>query len=370
VCRLVVFLTDPLRAFSDKGELKARYYNPENLFSEVHFISPARHEIEAARVQSVVGQAGLFIHSVGPGLYAHGWLPFGPVAGILSSVKPAVLRAYDPSFRGALAVYWAKRLDVPSVVSIHADLDEQRRHERRLVHRLRTPLENYALKRATSVMCVTHHVERYAARHGAPSPAVIYNRVDTKRFAPVPDSGRGSSAAGKPMSILTVGRLVPPKFHECLIRAIAPLNVNLTIIGDGFLRAKLERLVNDLGMHQRVTFTATVPHRDIWERYAAADIFAIATHYEGFCIPVLEAMAAGLPVVVSDIEPLREIVGDAGLLVKNEHQAFAAALQTLLSDPDLRYTLGARARRRALTMDGALMEKREADLYRTLLSEK
>jgi glycosyltransferase involved in cell wall biosynthesis len=61
-------------------------------------------------------------------------------------------------------------------------------------------------------------------------------------------------------------------------------------------------------------------------------------------------------------------VGDSGLLVDNRPEAFAAALRRLIEDEALRHELGARARARALTLDGRLMERREADLYRTLLA--
>jgi glycosyltransferase involved in cell wall biosynthesis len=367
VKRLAVFLTDPLNAFHVKGEVKPRYYNPKTSFSEVHFISPAHDDIAANQVQCLVGDARLVIHSVGPAYYAHAWSSRGRIAGILSVVRPDAVRAYDPALRGAIAVHWARRLGVPALVSIHADLDEQRHHERRLVHYARVPFERYTLKRATAVICVTHHVAGYARRHGALSPVVIYNRVDTQQFAPRPES-RHELGAGSRLTILTVGRLVPPKFHECLIRAVANLDVNLVIIGEGVQRRQLQMLAMQLRMSERVTFIAAVPHSEIPGHYAAADIFAIATHYEGFCIPVVEAMAAGLPVVASDIPPVRELVGNAGLLVENDPQAFSAALNRLLHDPALRSELGARARQRALTIDGAVMEKQEADLYSALIA--
>lgn len=113
-----------------------------------------------------------------------------------------------------------------------------------------------------------------------------------------------------------------------------------------------------------------VPHREIPERYRAADVFAIATHYEGFCIPVLEAMATGLPIVASDVPSIREILGDAGLLVPTRADAFRDAISRLLSDAPLRAELGARARRRALELDGARMEAMERDVYCSLLAER
>ena len=179
-----MFLTDPLRAFHEKGEIKPRYYNPQDLFSDVHFISPAAEDIAPAAVQCLVGPARLVIHPLGPRYYATAWSRFGAVARAAAAAAPDVVRAYDPALRGALAVHWARRLGVQAVVSIHADFDEQRRYEPRLSRRARVLFERYTLARADAAICVTRHVQRYAARHGAPRPTVIFNRVDTGRFAP------------------------------------------------------------------------------------------------------------------------------------------------------------------------------------------
>jgi glycosyltransferase involved in cell wall biosynthesis len=169
------------------------------------------------------------------------------------------------------------------------------------------------------------------------------------------------------LSILTVGRLIPPKYQACLIEAVARLNATLTVIGDGILRESLERLVDELQIRQQVRFIRAVPHQEIARYYAAADVFAMATHYEGFCIPVLEAMSAGLPIVVSKIPPLVEIVGDTGQLVDNDPEAFAFALQRLIDDSSLRNKMGMMARQRAATLDGSVMEQREAQLYEALM---
>jgi glycosyltransferase involved in cell wall biosynthesis len=192
---------------------------------------------------------------------------------------------------------------------------------------------------------------------------VIYNRAYVEQFDV---AGAAHKRVASPLTILTVGRFVRAKYQECLIRAVHQLDAKLVLIGNGELRPSLERLVTTLQMADRVTFHSRVPHGEIALQYSAADIFAIATHYEGFCIPVLEAMAAGLPIVASRIPSIEEILGDAGVLVENEPAAFAAALRRLIADPGLRHEYGGRARRRASMMDGSVMEAREAALYETL----
>lgn len=364
--KLLVFLTDSLKASYEKGELKPGYYNPGSLFSEVHFVTPALKEIETEEVRCLVGEARMVVHPLGPSYYLRGFLPFGRIATVVHTVQADVIRAYDPGLRGSLAVFWGKKLHIPSVVSVHADLDDQRRHEKRPIHQVRRLLENYSLRRADAVICVSRYLETYAKKYGAKRVVVIYNKVLTEQFASNHHSRDLEFPKGAGVRILSVGRLVRQKYQECLIRAIQDLDVKLTLIGDGVLRDHLRQLVRQLQMEDKIEFIRSIPHGKIAEYYHAADIFAIATHYEGFCIPVLEAMAAGLPVVASRIGPIEEIVGNAGCLVENRPEAFAGALEKLVKDSGLRIEMGEKARRRALTMDGYLMEEKEKALYESL----
>jgi glycosyltransferase involved in cell wall biosynthesis len=359
--KLVVFLTDPLSAFHAKGEIRDRYYNPGDIFSEVHFISPAAQEVAPAQVQPLAGTAQLIVHPLGPRYYATAWRRRGPVGALLRNIRPDAIRAYDPGVRGSLAVWWGRRLGVPSVVSVHADLDEQRAHERRPLHAVRTLFENYALQRATAVICVSRHVQAYAVRHGARHPVVIRNRVHLSQFA-----AAGAREPRDMVTIVSVGRQTFPKFQECLIRAVQPLPARLVLVGDGDQQDALKRLVDALSMRDRVMFVRAVPHSRIADCYHDADIFAIATHYEGFCIPVLEAMAAGLPVVASRIPAIEELLGADGMLVPNDPPAFTTALRSLIDNPGLQRDMGARLAARARTMDGATMEEQERALYEAL----
>ncbi len=126
-------------------------------------------------------------------------------------------------------------------------------------------------------------------------------------------------------------------------------------------------LFDEVHITERVDFMRQVPNVEIAEHYQKADIFAMATHYEGFCIPVLEAMAAGLPIVASATGQIPEVLGDTGLLVENNATAFSNALANLQNDVQWREVLGAAARQRAYTINGLQMEDRETNLYRVLM---
>jgi len=361
--RLAVILPDPLKAYVAKGEVKPRYYNPEDVFDEVHFISFCDEDDAGEEVQYMVGQARFSVHTVGALNLLR--LPFllSRVGKLLQSLKAHVVRAYDPFLGGLFAVTGGRALGVPSVISIHSDFERIRRVERSLRFRLGRFLERYTLSRASRVICVTRALAPYAQRFGARSVEVIYNRVYCEQFGEAVRRRDGS-----PRRILSVGRLVSNKDHACILRAIEGLDVDLTIIGDGPLRPSLEALAARLGMADRIRFIPSVPHREIQRYYAEADLFAIATRYEGFCIPVLEAMAAGLPVVASDLPPIREILDGAGHLVPHAPEAFRQALLTLINDPGEYGRCRREGFKRAAELDGLEIERQEAAFYHTILN--
>lgn len=360
--RLLVVLPDPLRTYAEKGEIKPRYYNPAQVFDEVHFVSFCEEEADAASVQSVVGEAKLVTHPVGPWTAANLPSVLHRVRSVARKVSPQVVRTYSPFVSGVGAVMSGRSVGCPVVVSVHNDFDHQRRVDPRLKLRLARFSERYTLSRATRVICVTRALVAYARRYGARDIEVIYNRVDSGQFSATRDR-----QSGTPQRILTVGRLVPQKDHACLLKAIVGLDVELTIIGSGPLEPSLKALVSQLGLNERVRFIPAVPHSEIQRYYAEADLFAIATRYEGFCIPVLEAMASGLPVVASAIPPIEEVLGGTGCTVEHKPAAFREALCRLMENPSEYAKCHQEGLRRARELDGAQMEKKEAALYTALM---
>ena len=370
--RLLVVLPDPLRVYAEKGEIKPRYYNPGEVFDEVHFVSFCDDEIDVAAVQTVVGEARMVLHPVGSWTVARLPSILRRVRALAQDIDPQVIRAYDPLVRGWLAVRCARNLGIPSVISVHNHFDDVRRvyrEDKEALKAARIGLASLAfapatLRGATKVVGAYEFAADYARRWRPNDVEVIYNRVDTDQFRPPasrPDVGRPR--------LLCVGRLIAAKGQETLVRAIAGLDVDLTLVGDGPDGERLRGVARDLSVTDRVNFIPAVPHDKIHELYAKADIFAIPIRWGGVCIPVLEAMATGLPVVVPQPvdEPIPEVVGDAGVVVENTPEGFHNGIQQLVEDPGLRYTLGSKARTKLLALNGASMEAREAALYRQLM---
>jgi glycosyltransferase involved in cell wall biosynthesis len=179
--------------------------------------------------------------------------------------------------------------------------------------------------------------------------------VDLQRFGVLPRLPRRGI-------ILSIGRLVPKKGFDVLLQACAlvvdrGLAVELRVIGGGPLRERLKAQAARLAIERHVRFSGERPQVDLLTQLSSAEIFVLTPviqadgDRDGVPNVILEAMAAGLPVVSSAISGIPEVVhhGSTGLLVPPaDPHALADALALLLTDPDLRCTLGQAARDFAL----------------------
>jgi len=203
---------------------------------------------------------------------------------------------------------------------------------------------------------------------------VAHNAVDVERVAVAAPAGLRARLGGsetRPL-VLTPARLDAQKGHPILLEAIAELPEALFLFaGEGPERGSLEARAAELGVSERVRFLGR--REDIPQLLAACDVFALPSLYEGSSLAVLEAMAAGIPIVSSAIGGTEELIEDgrSGLLVPpGDAKALAAALRRLLGEPGLREQLATRARER---VDTGLRREQSADrvqgIYRDLLAE-
>lgn len=183
---------------------------------------------------------------------------------------------------------------------------------------------------------------------------VIYPGVET-RFRPVRDPvilERVRERYGLPNRfILGVGTLQPRKNFDGLIESFGRLagptqqqavqDVHLVIAGGaGWMHEDLPQVVRRLGLDERVRFVGFVEDADLPALYSLARVFAFPSWYEGFGLPVLEAMACGTPVIAADNSSIPEVVGGAGCLVEaGDIEALADGLERLLVDEKLRVEL-------------------------------
>lgn len=154
--------------------------------------------------------------------------------------------------------------------------------------------------------------------------------------------------------ILFVGTLEPRKGIDTLIDALAALRqaqpeLALVIAGKrGWYWEQLLQRIETQGLAAQVHVLDYVHEDDLVGLYAAAAVFALPSRYEGFGLPVLEAMACGAPVVTTNVSSLPEVTGEAGLMVApNDVDALAAAIHVILDQPQLHAALRARGLERA-----------------------
>jgi glycosyltransferase involved in cell wall biosynthesis len=179
---------------------------------------------------------------------------------------------------------------------------------------------------------------------------MVYNGVNFTRLNDVVESINKQDTE---LNIVTVGRLVPVKNYQTLLEAFRLVReqipeTTLSLIGDGPLRDNLEAQAASLGLTDAVHFRGSVSREEVYKELARADLFTIPSYSEGFCVAAVEAMGAGLPVVVSDISVFHEVVGDPGAFADpNDPYAFADAITELLRSPRRSENLGEQAKQRA-----------------------
>jgi glycosyltransferase involved in cell wall biosynthesis len=202
-----------------------------------------------------------------------------------------------------------------------------------------------ALRRATAMTAPSRASLADIRRHypAAPNPTLIPNGVDLLQFRQVTVDAVAEARARYRLPdtfVLAVGAHRPHKNHEVLVRALATLpgNVGLVIVGnpDPAFRSPVPGLISELGLDSRVKLVPDVADEWLPAVYRAASVFAFPSLAEGYGLPVVEAMAAGVPVVMSDIEVMAEVAGMAAVMVPPRDAAgWARAIMAVLRDPAL-----------------------------------
>ena len=179
---------------------------------------------------------------------------------------------------------------------------------------------------------------------------VISNGINLKEFQPM-DLGDFYSRFNIPqdeIKLLFVGRLFPEKSVDTLIKAMPHIvkkhpNIHLMIVGAGYLRPKLEKLAHDLKVNKNITFLGLVSEEDKVLAYNASDIFVFPSLAELEGMVVLEAMACGKPIVISDakMSASRHFVDGNGFLFRaQDHADLAHQVSKIIADEKLRKKMG------------------------------
>jgi teichuronic acid biosynthesis glycosyltransferase TuaC len=248
-------------------------------------------------------------------IHAHGALPCGHAASLLS-----------------------REFGIPYVVTVHG-LDAYSTNQvRGVAGHWCQRVSRMVYQDARRVICISERVRQEVAARGDFSTEVVYNGVDTERFAPTQEVETADPV------ILSIGDLIPIKGHDLLLRAIAELrkqipSVRCEIVGDGPQRENLSKLAAELQIADRVVFLGRLKRKQVAEKLRRCTIFALPSCYEGLGCVYLEAMASGRPVVACIFQGIGDVIqnGENGFLVEPGNlRQLTSTLSTLLADPTLR----------------------------------
>ncbi len=387
--KLMVIVPDRISDILVKGEYQPCYYNPGEVFAEVHIVTTTDDRPSLDALQRTVGKAKLFVHNVPDDLNLVGCRPVWwrnyrlrrwAKAGVdlARRVRPDLIRCHGADWNAYLASRIKAKLGIPYVVSLHTNPDvgplrrflnsdlsaAEKRHNAFYEHIERVGLEN-----ADLVMPVYKPIIPYLRRLGITNYAVFYNILNGDHLRQKTDY-----RLHRPARIIYVGRLLEWKDPTSIIRAITQIpDTVLTIVGDGPIRPRLEQLVAELGLIERVVFQPAIDNDALCAMLPDQDIFAVHSKYFEISKAILEAFLTGLPVVTNrrSGDQVPEFEGNFLQLVEDTPDAYRHALRSLLDDDEARAELGRRALAHSrANWDPAVTEARVVELYRSILERR
>jgi glycosyltransferase involved in cell wall biosynthesis len=210
-------------------------------------------------------------------------------------------------------------------------------------------MQKRVARRLSHIITVSKTASRDISRDFNISPdrfRVIPNGISTNIFYPIPEISREKNRL-----IVTNSADIPLKGLFYLLRAVATVAqtrpVKLTVVGTPKKNGYTQRLIQQLGIGKLVTFTGRIANEQFVREYARATAAVVPSVYEGFGLPVGEAMACAVPVISTTGGALPEVVGDAGVLVPPaDHHALARAILKIFEQPQLAQRLGRAGYRR------------------------
>ncbi|MQA28678.1 MAG: glycosyltransferase [Luteitalea sp.] len=287
------------------------------------------------------------------------------VIAALRAHRSAVLQSHH-FYTNLYAVAAARTLGMREIGALRSDAFSEVRESGRVLGRL-------SLTAPRVVVANSRNAVRNACTLGVPASRlhVLPNVVDPLQFAP------GGTRPGGPVRLLAAGRLGPEKRFDRLLTAVARARartrrpLQLTIVGDGPERSRLEQQARQLGlMPDVVNFTGAVASSA--PVYRDADMLVLTSAWEGTPNVILEAMASGLPVVATNVGGVAEVVDHekTGLLSPaGDDQTLCDAIVRLADDTTLRLTMGREARERILSRHTPeQLPRRLASIYEAVLA--
>jgi glycosyltransferase involved in cell wall biosynthesis len=283
----------------------------------------------------------------------------------IESFDPDVIHAHNVKATGIAAV--ARRIARgrrrPLLTTFHGVPRDEYRAAARI------------LRMADAVACVSDDLAAGLSRQGLSRERMRVVRNAVPVPGPLTSEARraldAELALGEAPVVSMVGRLVPQKAPERFLEAMARVrravpDCRFLVVGDGPLRARAQALAGRLGLDGRIAFTGV--RKDARDLIARSDLIVFSSEWEGMPVVALEALAAGTPVVATDVEGMSELLGTgAGVVAPRDAASLAEAVVALIRDPGRRAEMGEIGRRKiAEEFSVERMLGSYRDLYREL----
>lgn len=312
------------------------------------------------------------------------FLPFLPMRKFLKRIDPDVIHIHSPVILGNIAQILAGGLRKPVIATNHY-LPLNMSHSLSTDPLFGKSFSNVSYSylvhfcnRCEYVTAPTATALNLLYEHGLRAPArAISNGVNLQRFSPGPHDEqlrqRWQLPADRPL-LLSVNRLSEEKRIDVLIDAIAKMRTqaHLMIASRGPAEAELRTQVDELRLHDRVTFLGYVSDADLVGLYRLADIFGIASEADLQSLTTMNALACGLPVVAAKAYALPELVhhGENGFLfAPGDSEEMARLFDTLIDDENMRHAMGKQSLEIITSHDQTRVIEEWETLYRRLSNE-
>lgn len=298
----------------------------------------------------------------------------------LNTIQPDIAHIHTPP---PTFPYFSSRLikerGIPSVLTYHCDSDVPSRLASPLIRFADRLITSSIMKRSDRIIVTSRTYSFTSANTWKMRSDIIPVSADTSRFFPDrldrERTRRKMGLEGKKV-VLFVGRLVRHKGVTYLVEAMRFLDEDsvLLIVGDGEYRQHIQRFIRNRGMQQHVRMLGEVRDAELPSIYRAADVTVIpsTSRLEAFSIAAVESMASGVPILVSDIPGVREVIqnGVQGFVFRPmDAEDIAAKLKSLLSNEEQRKEMSKRCTERAKEFSSRAVAAKVMDVYEALLGD-
>lgn len=267
-------------------------------------------------------------------------------------------------------LYWVVLAKVFSFSKVKLVYTEHNTSNRRRDNYIFKFADRFIYKKLNAITAITEGVKHELIKHlkNKNKIEVINNGINIDAFS-CKKTSDFNYFSKHDFKLIQVSSFREQKDQATIIRSMnyLPQSVKLILVGEGHLIESNKKLVRDLQLSDRVVFLGN--RYDIPQLMNYADVAILSSHWEGFGLAIIEGMAAGKPAIACDIEGVREIVGDYGLLFKKgDEKELAKRIKSLLDDSQFYKEVAAKCKARAKDYDINVMVEKFIQLYKEVLN--